>query len=82
METVTSADTSNVTLNDFYVKLSQRVSDYNARLMLQSAVISSGLSRDKEGALEKEEAKAICLELIKKGGPAFQVGKDMYHLVQ
>lgn len=70
-----------LTLNDFYSKLSERVSDYNARLMLQSAVISTGLDQN-ISSLKVDEARAICLELIKKGGPAFQVGKAMYQHVQ
>lgn len=70
-----------LTLNDFYSRLSERVSDYNAKLMLQSAVISTGLDQN-SSSLNNDEAKAICLELIKKGGPAFQVGKAMYQHVQ
>ena len=70
-----------ITMNDFYLKLSERVSDYNAKLMLQSAVTVTGLDRQ-ASRLNREEARAICLELIKKGGPAFQVGKAMYQSVQ
>lgn len=72
---------SNFTLNDFYMKLSERVSDYNAKLMLQSAVISTGVDQNAL-TLEKEQVRAICLELIKRGGPAFQVGKAMYQSMQ
>jgi prophage regulatory protein len=31
-----------ITMNDFYNKLSERVSDYNAKLVLQSAAVSTG----------------------------------------
>lgn len=81
MEDTTKQEICKITLNDFYCKLSERVSDYNAKLMLQSAVISTGLDQNLS-SLNNDEAKAICLELIKKGGPAFQVGKAMYQQVQ
>lgn len=70
-----------ITMNDFYNKLSERVSDYNAKLVLHSAAVSTGIGRD-QSRLNREEARAICLELIKRGGPAFQVGKAMYQSVQ
>lgn len=69
------------TINDFHSMLSQRLSEYNARLTLHSALVSSGLNRELT-VFNKEEARAICLALINKGGPAFQVGKDMYQQVQ
>lgn len=69
------------TLDDFQAMLRQRVSEYNARLTIQSALISSGLDRELT-VFNKEETRAICLALINKGGPAFQVGKDMYQQVQ
>ena len=81
MEETTKQEICKLTLNDFYKKLSESVSDYNAKLMLQSAMISSGLDQNLS-SLNTDEAKAICLELIKKGGPAFQVGKALYHQVQ
>ena len=81
MEDTKKQEICKITLNDFYSKLSERVSDYNAKLMLQSAVISTGLDQNLS-SLNNDEAKAICLELIKKGGPAFQVGKAIYQQVQ
>ena len=77
-----SAEPSGITVDDFYSKLSERVSAYNARLLMHSVMIGSGLNTKKQGMLNKEEAKTVCLELIKKGGPAFQVGKAMYSQVQ
>lgn len=71
-----------IRLQDFYSKLNKRVSDYNARLVLQSAVMSSGIHREGIDQLNVDEARAICLELIKRGGPAFQVGKDIYQQLQ
>lgn len=69
------------TIEDFYNPLAQRVTDYNAKLAIQSALISSGLDRNLK-VFSKEEAKAICLALINKGGPSFQVGRDIYSRVQ
>lgn len=73
---------SSVTINDFYDQLASKVSAYNAKLLLQRAVLQSGLGNDHASRLRMDDAKAICLELIKKGGPAFQVGKDMYSRLQ
>lgn len=78
----TVSELSPITLNDFYTRLSRKVSDYNARLLLQSALQNSGVKGESHGPLKKSEAKTICLQLIKQGGPAFQVGRDMYTLVQ
>jgi hypothetical protein len=39
-------------------------------------------SEDHHIQLAKEEARAICLALINKGGPAFQVGRALYSNVQ
>ncbi|MCB0365071.1 MAG: hypothetical protein H6624_10135 [Bdellovibrionaceae bacterium] len=75
---MSSENLSGVTINDFYNQLADRVSAYNARLLIQRAVLQSGLGSSHEEQLNVDDAKAICLELIKKGGPAFQVGKDMY----
>ncbi|MBX7230886.1 MAG: hypothetical protein K1X29_02270 [Bdellovibrionales bacterium] len=71
-----------VTINYFYQKLSERVSTYNARLMLRAAMVSSGVQGEPDTVLEDEQAKAMCLALINKGGPAFQVGKNLYHDLQ
>ncbi|MEZ4873635.1 MAG: hypothetical protein R2827_15620 [Bdellovibrionales bacterium] len=66
-----------ITFQLFYDKLSSKVSGYNARLLLNTACINSGIAQT-ESALNEEEVKSICLELIKKGGPSFQVGKEVY----
>tara|TARA_Y100000817_G_C16781458_1_gene510778 strand:- start:439 stop:717 length:279 start_codon:yes stop_codon:yes gene_type:complete len=66
-----------ITFQDFYDKLSSKVSGYNAKLLLNTACINSGIQK-KEETLNEEEVKQICLELIKKGGPSFQVGKEVY----
>lgn len=75
--------TCSLTLLDFHKKLSERVSDYNARLLMQSVMIEAGIVKNGDDQrLNLEEAKSLCLGLIKKGGPAFQVGKVMYSQVQ
>lgn len=79
---MTNSSANTLTIQDFYVKLSQRVSDYNARLMLRTAMFESGVEGEGSKVLELEQAKAMCLALINKGGPAFQVGKDLYRNLQ
>ncbi|MGE3973458.1 MAG: hypothetical protein AB7F59_02920 [Bdellovibrionales bacterium] len=66
-----------ITLNHFLKSLQQRVSAYDAKLILDSAVVTTGIPYQAD-ALNSEEAKNLCLELIKKGGPAFQVGSSIY----
>lgn len=73
-----AVEVSSLKVSDFYNGLASRVSQYNAQLLLHSASISSGISTDHDDFLNREQAKALCLELIKKGGPAFQVGKSLY----
>lgn len=77
-----SKNVESFSLNDVYLKLSQRVSAYNAKLLLHSIKAGTGLHGEQDAKLEIEDAKNVCLELIKKGGPAFQVGKDLYSQVQ
>jgi hypothetical protein len=74
-QTVSSTD---LTLNVVLLKLQERVSHYDARLILDSAVVTSGLRSLEAQGLDSEQAKNLCLELIKKGGPAFQVGTALY----
>lgn len=73
---------NNVTIHDFYVKLSERVSDFNARLLLHTALLKSGLKDERHAPLNSEDAKSICLALIGQGGPAFHVGRNMYQQIQ
>lgn len=72
MKTVT------VTPNDFLCRLEQRVTQYDARLILRSAMIVSGVKDDLHHELSKEKAKDLCLALINRGGPAYQVGSSVY----
>lgn len=66
--------TSNLILN----RLQQRVSITNAKLLLDQAKVSTGLSIENETQLSTEQAKALCLKLINLGGPSFQVGQAIY----
>jgi hypothetical protein len=70
--------TRSITLKYFIKRLQERVSHDNARLILDAAVIVSGVKAPDDKELNKEEASCLCLELIKKGGPAFQVGSAIY----
>lgn len=67
-----------VTANDFLMRLKQRVSDYNAKLMLHSAMLEAGVSCPHDTILSEQQFDNLCLGLIKAGGPAFQVGQAMY----
>ena len=77
-----NAANRNVTLKYFMKRLQERVSHDNARLILDAAVIVSGIKATEDKELNKEEADSLCMELIKKGGPAFQVGTSVYRELQ
>lgn len=66
-----------VNANLFRKGLEVRMSPFNAKIILDSAFISSGMSFTEEN-LDKAQAQSLCLALIKKGGPAFQVGTEVY----
>lgn len=66
-----------VNANLFRKGLEVRMSPFNAKIILDSAFISSGMSYTEEN-LDKAQAQNLCLALIKKGGPAFQVGTEIY----
>ena len=57
--------------------LEVRMSPFNARIILDSAFVSSGVEKTEE-TLDKTQTQSLCLALIKKGGPAFQVGTEIY----
>ena len=69
---------TSVTTNDFFNRLRQRMSIYNANLLLNSAIVETGLQVKKDDCLESDDVKSLCLELIKKGGPSFYVGQAIY----
>jgi hypothetical protein len=62
----------------FLEELKKRVSFTNAKLIMQTATMKTGLTFDDHIPLKKEDAQALCLELINAGGPGFQVGKSVY----
>lgn len=66
-----------ITTHDFLKGLQERVSINNARMLLATALVQTGLQQE-EGELSAEQAKSLCLQLIKQGGPAFQVGQTLY----
>lgn len=66
------------TMNYFFAALRQRVSANNAKLLLHSAAVKSGMPIKMDEPMAKEAAQALCMELIKSGGPGFQVGRAIY----
>jgi hypothetical protein len=71
-----------MTTEVFYQRLTEKVSNYNARLLLSQALHQAGLSEINKDPLADDVAKNLCLELIKRGGPAFHVGQAIYRELQ
>jgi alanine-alpha-ketoisovalerate/valine-pyruvate aminotransferase len=71
-------ENKNVTVNHFLVELKKRVSASNAKLLLDSAVVRTGINCSSDAPLNSQDAHALCMELIKNGGPGFQVGRAVY----
>jgi len=60
-------------------RLQQKVSINNAKLLLDSAKISTGMMKvDNELELTQDQAKTLCMKLMNQGGPAFHVGQAIY----
>jgi hypothetical protein len=59
-------------------QLQLRVSRSNAKLLLDSAKIQTGIMVENEAVLDKEQAKTLVIKLINQGGPSFQVGQAIY----
>ena len=72
------AATNDITMNLFLAEFKKRVSDSNARLLLHTAVVRTGIQYPQDVPLKKEDAQSLCMELIKGGGPGFQVGRTVY----
>lgn len=72
------SETNDYTMGFFYDELKKRVSDTNAKLLLHSAAVKSGFSPRMDTLLKREDAEAICMELIRSGGPGFQAGRTIY----
>ena len=67
-----------ITARLILTRLQQRVSIVNAKILLDSAKISTGVMVDNDSVLNDEQAKALYMRLINQGGPAFQVGQAIY----
>lgn len=72
------ADANPITMNHFLCELKKKVSDSNAKLLLHTASVRSGVYYPEHEPLKKEDAHNLCMELIKGGGPSFQVGRSVY----
>lgn len=59
-------------------QLQLRVSRSNAKLLLDSAKIQTGIMVENEVILDKDQAKTLLIKLINQGGPSFQVGQAIY----
>ncbi|MCC6277456.1 MAG: hypothetical protein IT289_06030 [Oligoflexia bacterium] len=63
---------------DFVSRLTEKLSHFDANMILEAAMLSVGVEQLDDGCYKKEEVQNICLALIKKGGPAFAVGTRIY----
>lgn len=78
IETAAVPKLTTFTTRHFLRRLEEKVSGYNAKLLLNSALVDSGLAYSEEDKLDSDQVKNLCLSLINKGGPAFQVGQTLY----
>ena len=67
-----------ITAQLILTRLEQKVSLNNAKLLLDSAKISTGVMTENGVELTNDQAKSLCLRLINQGGPAFHVGQAIY----
>ena len=65
---------------DFIARLTERVTHFDATMILEAAMLTAGVDRQ-DGHFKKDETREICLALIKRGGPAFAVGTHIYREV-
>lgn len=79
METTAATTKSTYSMNLFLTEFEKKVSATNAKLLLQGAAIKTGMGLDFQQELKKEQATALCMELIRTGGPGFQVGRAIYN---
>ena len=64
----------------FLDRLSEKLTHFDANMILEAAMLTAGVQRQ-EGLFKKDEAREICLALIKRGGPAYAVGAYIYREV-
>lgn len=72
------ATNNTITVNLFLDELKKKVTDSNAKLLLHTAVVRTGLTCAADAPLNKEDAHNLCMELIKTGGPGYQAGRAVY----
>lgn len=78
MSEVISGVLKGLTAEIILTRLQQRVSKVHAKILLDTAKTETGLIIDNGTVLEIDQAKALCLKLINRGGPSFQVGQALY----
>lgn len=81
-ETTETQKMTDLTLDQIRELLAVRVSGYNAKLLLNHAIVESGIAPEMNSPLNEENAKSICMALIDKGGPSFQVGRSLFQTIQ
>lgn len=82
MQTKTASQSRiRVNQHDFIKRLTEKLTHFDAQMILDAAMISAGVETKGDGFFKKDEAKEICLELIKRGGPAYSVGAGIYREV-
>ena len=67
-----------LTANLILSRLQQKVSKSNAKLLFDTAKIQAGFQVSDDATLENDQAKTLCLAMIKQGGPSFHVGQAIY----
>jgi hypothetical protein len=72
------SEAKQITVSLFLNELRKKVSDSNAKLLLHTAVVRSGIQCTADAPLNNTDAHSLCMELIKTGGPSFQVGRSVY----
>jgi len=77
-ESINATEATKWTTADFLSRLQARVTGGNARLILHSALVDSGLVNHADETLNRGQAESLCMGLINAGGPAFQVGQAIY----
>ena len=70
-----------ISMSIFLSELEKKVSMNNARLLLHSAAIRTGMAPKFDQELQKDQAEALCMELIRSGGPGFQAGRTIYNQI-
>ena len=78
MDQSTTVIKKGINANLFLSHLQQRVSLTNAKLLLDTAKVQSGVNVDNDTELEMSQAKDLCMKFISRGGPSFQVGQAIY----